>query len=329
MSLGEFDLINKFFNKKRYQCNYIDLGIGDDCALITLPENHVLAVSNDTFIANVHFLQNIRPSDLAYKALSVSISDLAAMGADPTCLTLSITLPKLNNSWLFSFSNNLFKLLDYYNMQLIGGDTNRGPLSLTFNVYGYIPKGFAIKRSGAKLNDLIYVTGTLGDSAAGLKLLQNHIKIKNNKVYKSLIKRHLRPIPRILQGQALRYIASSAIDISDGLISDLSHILKHSNCGAHINIENIPLSSDLIENFEFNQILYWALNGGEDYELCFTIPEINCEKLNIALNNFNVPYTCIGRIVHKSKGLIFFKNGKPLKFRNEGYDHFKQKNHNK
>ncbi|MBK4775856.1 thiamine-phosphate kinase [Candidatus Pantoea edessiphila] len=323
MSFGEFELIKKYFNyKKKYHCDYIELGIGDDCALIKPPDNQILAFSTDTFIANVHFLQNVHPSDLAYKTLSVSISDLAAMGANPTCLTLSITLPKINNQWLFNFSKNLFKFLDYYNMQLIGGDTTRGPLSLTCNVFGFLPNGFAIKRSGAKLDDLIYVTGTLGDSAAGLKLLQNCIKIKDNKVYRSLVKKHLRPVPRLIQGKALRCIASAAIDISDGLISDIKHILNKSNCGAYINIDNIPLSTNLVKNFKFEQILYWALAGGEDYELCFTIPESNCDQLNIAFSNFKVPYTCIGRIVHKSKGLVLFKNGQPLKFHYKGFDHF-------
>ncbi|PPI86340.1 thiamine-phosphate kinase [Candidatus Pantoea edessiphila] len=326
MNSGEFELIKKYFNhtKNTYNySNYIELGIGDDCALLKIPKNQILAVSNDTFVADVHFLNNIKPSDLAYKALSVSLSDLAAMGADPTWVTLSITLPKLNDSWLFSFSKSLFKLLNYYNIELIGGDTTRGPLSLGFNVYGIIPKGCAIKRSGAKLNDLIYVTGNLGDSAAGLQLLQNNLKIKNAKSYRSLIKRHLRPVPRIEQGKALRSIASSAIDISDGLISDLGHILQHSSCGAYINLDNIPLSHDLTSNFEFNQILSWALSGGEDYELCFTIPEKNIHKLDTAFNDLDLPYTYIGRITHKSKGLVCFKNGKPLESYNKGFDHFK------
>ncbi|PPI88393.1 thiamine-phosphate kinase [Candidatus Pantoea edessiphila] len=323
MVSSEFELINKYFtSKKKCKCNYIELGIGDDCALIEFKKNKVLAVSNDTFVANTHFLKNIHPSDLAYKSLSVSLSDLAAMGADPKYITLSITLPKLNNRWLFSFSKNLFKSLDKYNIQLIGGDTTRGPLSLTFNVYGLIPKGFAIKRSGAKINDLIYVTGTLGDSAAGLNLLKKKIKVKNINIYNALVNRHLRPVPRILQGQALRYIASSAIDISDGLISDLGHILDSSNCGAYINLDDIPLSSYLTNNFKLNHILNWALSGGEDYELCFTIPETKRNKLKIALNHIKIPYTCIGKIVHKSKGLVLFRNGKTFKFDKKGFDHF-------
>ncbi|MBK4765111.1 MAG: thiamine-phosphate kinase [Pantoea sp. Brub] len=323
MIIDEFEIINNFFNFKikKYQKN-LKLGIGDDCALIDIPKGHLLATSTDTLISNIHFFNDINPIDLAYKAVAVNLSDLAAMGAEPYWITLSITLPKIEKLWLKKFTSSFFEILNIYNMQLIGGDTNRGPLSLTLNIFGTIPKGLQITRSGAKVGDLIYVTGNLGNSAAGFNLLKNKLNINNSMLYKFLINSHLRPIPRILEGKALRSIASASIDISDGLISDLHHILSHSNCGANIDLNNIPLSTYLTDNFEENQILDWALNGGEDYELCFTIPKNNKSKLDAKFNKYNFNYTCIGTILPKSYGLNFFKNGKLVQLHNRGFNHF-------
>ncbi len=181
-----------------------------------------------------HFLPDIDPADLAYKALAVNVSDLAAMGADPAWLTPALTLPEVDEAWLEAFSDALFEQLNYYDMQLIGGDTTAGPLSMTLAIHGYVPLGRALKRSGAKPGDWIYVTGTPGDSAAGLAILQNRLTVEDADDAAYLVKRHLRPTPRILHGQALRERASSAIDLSDGLISDLGHILKASGVGARI-----------------------------------------------------------------------------------------------
>jgi len=185
-----------------------------------------------------------------------------------------------------------------------------------------VPVGRALKRSGARPGDWIYVTGTLGDSAAGLALLQHHIRIADPAACEALIKRHLRPMPRVLQGQALRDLASSAIDISDGLMSDLGHILKASDCGARINLDALPLSPVLVDNIEMQQALRWALTGGEDYELCFTVPEINRGALDVALGHHGVPYTCIGQIAPVSEGVKLMEQGKAVEFDLKGFDHF-------
>lgn len=325
MSCGEFELIARYFNRVTSSRRDVEKGIGDDCALLNLPEKQTLAISTDTLVAGVHFLRDIHPADLGYKALAVNLSDLAAMGADPAWLTLALTLPEVDERWLAAFSDSLFELLDYYDMQLIGGDTTRGPLSLTLGIHGLVPVGRALKRSGARPGDWIFVTGTLGDSAAGLALLQHHHRLSDPAVHEALIKRHLRPMPRILQGQALRNLATSAIDLSDGLISDLGHILAASRVGARLNLETLPLSAALRDHFEPEQVLRWALSGGEDYELCFTVPEVNRGALDVALGHLGVPYTCIGQIAPEGEGLTLLENGKPRRFNHKGFDHFDAK----
>lgn len=322
MACGEFELITRYFDRVTSSRRDVEKGIGDDCALLTLPEKQTLAISTDTLVEGVHFLRDIHPADLGYKALAVNLSDLAAMGADPAWLTLALTLPDVNEPWLKAFSDSLFELLDYYNMQLIGGDTTRGPLSLTLGIHGLVPQGRALKRSGAKPGDWIYVTGTLGDSAAGLSLLQHKTRINDPVTHEVLIKRHLRPMPRILQGQALRDLASAAIDLSDGLVSDLGHILKASDVGARLNVDALPLSDVLKQHFEPEQALRWALGGGEDYELCFTVPEINRGALDVALGHYGVPFTCVGQIAPQSEGLVLLQDGKPTTIDLKGFDHF-------
>lgn len=325
MACGEFELITRYFDRVTSSRRDVEKGIGDDCALLTLPEKQTLAISTDTLVEGVHFLRDIHPADLGYKALAVNLSDLAAMGADPAWLTLALTLPSVNEAWLKDFSRSLFELLDYYNMQLIGGDTTRGPLSMTLGIHGLVPQGKALKRSGARPGDWIYVTGTLGDSAAGLALLQHRMQVNDPAAHEALIKRHLRPVPRILQGQALRALASAAIDLSDGLISDLRHILQASGCGARLNLDALPLSVALRQHFAPEQALGWALSGGEDYELCFTVPEINRGALDMALGHYNVPFTCIGQIAPQSEGLVLLQDGKPVESIWKGFEHFGQR----
>ncbi|MCG8707138.1 thiamine-phosphate kinase [Brenneria sp. 4F2] len=321
---GEFDLIARYFNRVGSSRRDVALGIGDDCALLSVAEKQLLAVSTDTLVSGIHFLPNIEPADLGYKSLAVNLSDLAAMGADPAWLSLAITLPETNSDWLSKYSDSLFELLDYYGMQLIGGDTTRGPLSLTLTIYGLVPAGRALTRRGARVGDWVYVTGSLGDSAAGLAILQNQLSIDDDAARQALIQRHLRPQPRILQGQALRDLASSAIDISDGLISDLQHILKSSECGARINLDAIPQSHWIRDRVDADRALRWALSGGEDYELCFTVPEINRGALDIALGHLGADYTCIGQIAPSSEGLRFFRGEQEIALSWKGYDHFSQ-----
>jgi thiamine-monophosphate kinase len=322
MACGEFSLIARYFDRVRSSRRDVETGIGDDCALLTVAEKQLLAISTDTLVSGIHFLPDIDPRDLGHKALAVNLSDLAAMGADPSWLTLAITLPEVDESWLAAFSDSLFEQLDYYDMQLIGGDTTRGPLAMTLGIHGLVPAGRALKRSGARPGDWIYVTGTPGDSAAGLAILQDRLTVKDPTQAAYLKKRHLRPTPRILHGQALRDLASSAIDLSDGLISDLGHILKASECGARIDLDALPYSTAIKENVSADLALQWALSGGEDYELCFTVPEMNRGALDVAIGNLGIPFTCIGQVGPESEGLQFLQNGKPVTLDLKGYDHF-------
>lgn len=322
MACGEFSLIARYFDRVRSTRLDVETGIGDDCALLNIPEKQTLAISTDTLVAGNHFLPDIDPADLAYKALAVNLSDLAAMGADPAWLMLAITLPEVDEPWLEAFSDSLFELLNYYDMQLIGGDTTRGPLSMTLGIHGYIPAGRALKRAGAKPGDWIYITGTPGDSAAGLAVLQNRLLVSEETDAHYFIKRHLRPTPRILHGQALRDIASAAIDISDGLISDLGHIVKASGCGAKVDVDALPKSAAMMRHVDAGQALRWTLSGGEDYELCFTVPELNRGALDVAIGQLGVPFTCIGQMSADVEGLSFVRDGMPVTFDWKGYDHF-------
>jgi thiamine-monophosphate kinase len=322
MACGEFDLIARYFNRYRTARRDVQLGIGDDCALLTVAEKQLLAVSTDTLVEGIHFLKTIDPADLGYKALAVNLSDLAAMGADPAWVSLALTLPEVNTDWLEAFSDSLFDQLNYYGMQLIGGDTTRGPLSMTLTIQGLIPVDRALTRSGASVGDWIFVTGSLGDSAAGLALLLDQLTVDNVEHRDTLLQRHLRPTPRILQGQALRGLATSAIDISDGLMSDLKHVLTASGCGARIDLEALPLSDALLSSVDGEQALKWALTGGEDYELCFTVPEINRGALDVALSHLGVDFTCVGQMAPLSEGITFLRSGEPVELDWQGFDHF-------
>jgi thiamine-monophosphate kinase len=301
MACGEFSLIARYFDRVSSSRRDVETGIGDDCALLTVAEKQLLAISTDTLVSGIHFLPDIDPRDLGYKALAVNLSDLAAMGADPAWLTLAITLPEVDESWLEAFSDSLFEQLEYYDMQLIGGDTTRGPLAMTLGIHGLVPAGRALKRSGARPGDWIYVTGTPGDSAAGLAILQDRLVVKDSVQAAYLKKRHLRPTPRILHGQALRDLASSAIDLSDGLISDLGHILKASKCGARVDLDALPYSEAIKANVG---------------------AEINRGALDVAIGNLGIPFTCIGQVAPESEGLQFMQNGKPVTLDLKGYDHF-------
>ncbi|GBU12147.1 thiamine monophosphate kinase [Enterobacterales bacterium] len=322
MACGEFDLIARYFNRYRTARRDVQLGIGDDCALLTVAEKQLLAVSTDTLVEGIHFLKTIDPADLGYKALAVNLSDLAAMGADPAWVSLALTLPEVNTDWLEAFSDSLFEQLNYYGMQLIGGDTTRGPLSMTLTIQGLIPMDRALTRAGAGIGDWIFVTGSLGDSAAGLAILLDELKVEDAGHRQTLMQRHLRPTPRILQGQALRDLATSAIDISDGLISDLQHVLSASGCGARLELDTLPLSASLLASVDKEQALKWALTGGEDYELCFTVPEINRGALDVALSHLGVNFTCIGQIAPLSEGIKLLRSGERVELDWHGFDHF-------
>ena len=326
MAIGEFDLIKRYFQQQTQLDDSVQLAIGDDCALVSVPENYQLAITTDTMVENTHFLPAISAEDLAYKAIATNLSDLASMGAQPKWISLALTLPTVNETWLSAFSESLLNTLQHYNVTLIGGDTTKGTLSITITAQGFVEKGKALCRHQAKVGDLIYVSGTLGDSVAGLQqILKGKSAVNSDDVF--LQQRHLRPTPRVELGRALVGVANAAIDLSDGLISDLGHILARSQCGAEIELSQLPLSSSMLNSYERAKAEQFALSGGEDYELCFTVSPEKQTELAQALRNLDVPCTCIGKITEKCGQFSprFLRNGQPVELEPlSGFDHFKE-----
>nr|WP_283106156.1 thiamine-phosphate kinase [Shewanella saliphila] len=320
MNVKEFQLIEHYFRNKGQKRRDVELSIGDDCALVNPAENKSIAISCDTLVENVHFLADIPAHALGYKALAVNLSDLAAMGAEPAWFTLAITLPSVEAQWLERFSDGLFEIAEYYGIALIGGDTTRGPRSITITINGQVIKGSALTRGGANNGDWIYVTGTLGDSALGLDILRG-AKIVNTEDKEYLINRHYYPTPRVLAGQALRNLATSAIDLSDGLVSDIQHVLKASKVGAIIDVSQIPLSSSIKVNLSREEALSYALTGGEDYELLFTVPESQRGAIDTALIHAGVKFVKIGQICAGDK-LKLVDDGEPFVPVSRGFEHF-------
>lgn len=319
---NEFDLIARYFENQAVKRKDVPLAIGDDCALLEVPNGSQLAVSTDSLVAGTHFLADADPSWIAHKALASNLSDLAAMGATPAWVSLALTMPQPDETWLAGFCKGFFALAEYYNVQLVGGDTTKGPLSITLTVHGFIPTGKALTRSGARSGDWIYVTGNLGDSAAGLALLLGQKTVDDPALAATLLERHHKAEPRILAGQALRGLASSALDISDGLISDLGHILKRSGVAAEIDVDKLPLSPELIAfEPERDTALQLALASGEEYELCFTVPEQNRGAVDTALARSGVRATCIGQL-RPGQGITLVRKSQPLSWKLHGYDHF-------
>lgn len=319
--MGEFDLIKRYFSRKSLQ-NDVSLSVGDDCAITSIPSGYQLAITTDTLVEGTHFLPSISPADLAYKSVAVNLSDLAAMGATPAWVSLALTLPEIKEEWLAEFSQSLFAILDRYGVSLIGGDTTKGSLSITFTAQGFLPENQGLFRHQAKVGDWIFVSGFLGDSAAGLDLLLKNRKIENESD-RYLIQRHLRPTPRVELGLALRSFSCCALDISDGLLADLEHILERSQVGAEIYLENLPLSRHLCTQYEQTQAEKFALTGGEDYELCFTVSEEKREEMEQVLRSQGIKVTCIGKILPQTNGLNLLKNGEKVALPAHcGFDHF-------
>lgn len=313
MILNEFDIINMFFKNQNIKRDDVILGIGDDCAIVQTTPHQKIAVTTDTLIAGVHFPLDTSAYDIGFKSLAVNLSDLAAMGASPSWASLALTLPDANETWLKEFSRGFFELASQHHIQLIGGDLTRGPLSITITAQGFITH--LITRSHAKPDDLIYVTHTLGDAALGLLCIEEKIFLVDEFKKKS-IEQLNRPQPQILLGKKLAPIAHAMIDISDGLAADLKHILNASQTGALLYIDQIPLSPAL-KALPFDQAISLALNGGDDYQLCFTIPPEKQVELK------NLPQlTCIGKITSSPELKLQFKDGKTYHTPIHGYQHF-------
>ena len=295
--MNEFDLIQSYFNWQITD-QAIELGVGDDAALFNLQPGHQLVTSTDTLVEEVHFFKDSLPADLAYKALAVNLSDIAAMGAVAKCYTLSLTIPKIDQNWLEEFSSSLKESSKVFNVNLIGGDTTRGPLNITISMMGSIEIDSPILRSGARDEDDIYVTGDLGNAALCLKKIKEGIEPSQNELNKLN-----RPLPRLEFGSALIKLANSCIDVSDGLEQDLSHILKSSGVGAVIEAQKLPIDDSV--NKYINKTHDWSLplSGGDDYELCFTADISNRDTLMRLSQELKIKVTKIG-MINSSKKLV-------------------------
>ncbi len=282
--MDEFSIIEKFFKR--------NLIIGDDAALVNIDANKDLVVSVDTLVEDVHFFKNDNPYAIGYKLLAVNLSDMAAMGARPKFVTLAISMPDVDEKWLEAFASGLFKLADEHKVKLIGGDTTRAKnIILSMQIIGQIPLGMAVKRDGAKVSDDIYVSGSLGAPAMAVDIKLNKLKLKSDTAVEQLEY----PQPRVELGLKLRNIANSMIDISDGLLQDLQHILDKSSVGAKLDVNKIPLAREL-DNLDDSLKFNYALNGGEDYELLFTASPKKADTIKQIGIDLNIPLSKIGSI---------------------------------
>ncbi|WP_417666854.1 thiamine-phosphate kinase [Pseudidiomarina sp.] len=295
MAFGEFDLIETYFTHRLPKRDDVEIGIGDDGAVTRVPDNSDLVIVTDTMVQGVHFDEDTPARAVGHKIVAVNLSDLAAMGAEPAWISLAISLPQVNQEWLAGFAHGLREICDYYSCQLIGGDTTQGPLAVTVTAHGFVPRGKAVRRDGAKPGDWLYVSGTLGDAGLALAARQHRQKL-NPDYQRRLTERLYFPSPRVALGQSLRGIASSAIDVSDGLLADIKHVLKASHVGARISVDELPLSMALTESLSAEEALTYALTSGDDYELLFTVPESQRGLFDTVTAHSPSKPVCIGRI---------------------------------
>ncbi len=328
---SEFTLIERYFNQQRLQRDDVNLAIGDDGALMTLPVGHQLVVSTDTMVLGTHFLASARPEWVGHKALSSNISDIVAMGAKPCWVTLALTLPSIDEEWVAGFCRGFFALAERHNIQLVGGDTTSGPLAITVTIHGSVPAGEAWLRRSAKVGDNLYISHPLGDSKAGLEYVLNPERLaipmtssavpvsidaqQVSEFQSLLLERHFCRYPPVELVDQLRGKIQCALDISDGLAADVGHVLKASKVGAEIDVDMLPLSTALIAHCYGDKIMaqQMALTSGEEYALCFTAPS-DCDLSDL-------PVYRIGRVIEQPE-LRLVASGQPVTWQLEGYDHF-------
>lgn len=318
--MSEFDLIQQHFTKTT---NHTNLGVGDDAALISVSAGMELAISVDMLVAGTHFFADADAYKLGWKALAVNVSDMAAMGANPKWATLAIALPNNDSTWLGQFSNGFFACAKAFNIDLIGGDTTRGPLTISVQIMGEVPRGLAIKRSSAKVGDDIWVSGTLGDAALALAHMQDNVTLPEDEFISCAKSLHT-PQPRVALGLALRDIANSAIDISDGLLADLGHILDASKVGAVLQLQALPKSQAMKNNFPNKLTQQMILAGGDDYELCFTAPVEMQTKIVRLSESLGLQLSHIGHITQSSGLIVIGLDNEVLNIKETGFDHFNQ-----
>lgn len=318
--MTEFDLIARIAARAGRRDD-VALGIGDDAALLIPPPGQQLVVSCDTLNVGVHFSIHDKPADIGWKALAVNLSDLAAMGAVPAWVLLSLSLPKADEAFVDGFFDGFLQLADESGVALVGGDTTSGPLSICVTALGWVPTGMALTRATAQVGDAVVVSGTLGDAAAALHLMGIPTHPVNSAA-RELRDRLHRPVPRLSLAQALRTRAHAVIDISDGLLADLGHIAQASGVGMVLEADALPCSGALAALFDKQTRLRWQATGGEDYELAFTLPPARLGELRIALDEHDLPLTCIGRVVEGSGVNLYDGQNEPVQFEQTGWDHF-------
>ena len=332
---SEFDVIKQCFQPLSSGLSPGEIGIGDDGAVMDVPEGKQLAVVTDTLVSGVHFPIDTAPADIAWKAVAVNLSDLAAMGAQAAFFSLALTLPENDADWLSGFSKGLAEIVERYRVPLIGGDTTKGPLTVTVTAHGWVDSGKAVRRSGACADDLIFVTNQIGDGAIGLKLVQDCLPQALQSGYKEEDRKRLlqalnRPQPQLDFIGILNRFASSAIDISDGVLADLSHILACSSSnaktmlGAQIQLENVPLSKPVSSYIELTEDWSAVLAGGDDYQLCFTVRPTDSQALFESAIRQGFDVSCIGRVVSSNSGIELTQHSQRVNLEDQvgGYLHF-------
>lgn len=316
MALGEFDLIERYFSAPSRRRDVL-LGVGDDAALLEVPPGQALVAATDTLVEGRHFLAATPPESVGHQALAVNLSDLAAMGADPAWALLSLSLPEASEAWLERFAAGLYALASRSGVDLVGGDTVRGPLVVTVEVLGFVEPALALRRSGARPGDALYVSGWPGEAAAGLAAMQRGASPDGGD---ALVRRALYAEPRVALGRALRGRASAAMDVSDGLLGDLAKLCKASGVGARLDLGRLPVSRELARAHAPQDCERFVLQGGDDYELLFTLPPDAAPGLEAELSRI-VPVRCIGAI-EPGGGVHCMRDGTPVIVTGGGYDHF-------
>jgi thiamine-monophosphate kinase len=323
--LGEFDLIERFFSRSAGAArghNGVILGIGDDAALLRMPAHMELAAAVDTLVEGRHFPIGSSARSIGHRALAVNLSDLAAMGALPSWATLALTMPSANSDWLRQFSGGLLELADAHGVALVGGDTTRGPLTISVQLLGQVPPGAALRRGGASPGDVLAVTGTLGDAGAGLALIDGSCVTQERVPAEQLIRRFEYPEPRVQFGLAARGIASAAMDISDGLVGDLPRLASASGLAAHVDVDRLPLSPAMRALASPAQARDWALGAGDDYELLIAVPQHRFADLQALAGKLDLGLTAIGGL-RAGRGVTWIQNGREFAPTVQGYDHFR------
>lgn len=316
--MGEFELIERHFTRPVRRAV---LGVGDDCALVAVTPGQQLAVSSDMLVEGRHFLSTVAPERLGHKALAVNLSDLAACGAEPLAFTLALALPRADEAWAAGFARGLFALADAHGVELVGGDTTAGPLNICITVMGQVPPGQALLRDGARAGDELWVSGKLGDARLALEVFRGAVALQGPAL--ETVRRAMeQPQPRVALGLALRGVASSAIDLSDGLLGDLAHILRRSGVGAVVQADALPRSALMAEQTLRLQQLC-TLAGGDDYELAFTAPRAHHEAVLAAARQAGVTVACCGHITEQRALHVVDAHGQTLNVQGlTGFDHF-------